>query len=89
MFHLIMSTFRYLLEILTQTLLSTITSGGHLKQDSSNYILKTITQQGLNVSELRYMDVKTMLVSELKCESMYACRMWLPHLMLLEEFYYY
>ena len=88
MFHL-MSTFRYLLEILTQTVLSTITSGGHLKQDSSNYILKTITQQGLNVSELRYMDVKTMLVSELMCESMYACRMWLPHLMLLEEFYYY
>ena len=82
MFHL-MSTFRYLLEILTQTLLSTITSEGHLKQDSSNYILKTITQEEINVSELRYMDVKTMLVSELKCASMYACQMWLPHLMLL------
>ena len=78
MFHL-MSTFRNLLEIMTQTPLSTITSEGHLKQDSSNYILKTITQQEINVSELRYMDVKTMLVSELMCESMYVCRIWLPH----------
>ena len=72
MFHLI-STFRNLLEIMTQTPSSTITSDGHLKQDSSNYILKTITQEQINVSELRYMDVKTMLVSELMCESMYVC----------------
>ena len=78
MFHL-MSTFRNLLEIMTQTPLSTITSEGHLKQDSSNYILKTITQEEINVSELRYMDVKTMLVSEVMCESMYVCRIWLPH----------
>ena len=78
MFHL-MSTFRNLLEIMTQTPLSTITSEGHLKQDSSNYILKTITQEQINVSELRYMDVKTMLVSELMCESMYVCRIWLLH----------
>ena len=78
MFHL-MSTFRNLLEIMTQTPLSTITSEGHLKQDSSNYILKTITQEEINVSELRYMDVKTMLVSELMCASMYVCRIWLPH----------
>ena len=78
MFHL-MSTFRNLLEIMTQTPLSTITSEGHLKQDSSNYILKTITQEQINVSELRYMDVKTMLVSELMCESVYVCRIWLPH----------
>ena len=78
MFHL-MSTFRNLLEIMTQTPLSTITSEGHLKQDSSNYILKTITQEEINVSELRYMDVKTMLVSELMCESMYVCRIWLLH----------
>ena len=84
MFHL-MSTFRNLLEIMTQTPLSTITSEGHLKQDSSNYILKTSTQQGINVSKLRYMDVKTMLVSELMCGSMYACWIWLPHLMLLKE----
>ena len=78
MFHL-MSTFRNLLEIMTQTPLSTITSEGHLKQDSSNYILKTITQEQINVSELRYMDVKTMLVSELMCESIYVCQIWLPH----------
>ena len=64
---------------MTQTPLSTITSEGHLKQDSSNYILKTITQEEINVSELRYMDVKTMLVSEVMCESMYVCRIWLPH----------
>lgn len=74
-----MSTFRNLLEIMTQTPLSTITSEGHLKQDSSNYILKTITQEQINVSEWRYMDVKTMLVSELMCESMYVCRIWLQH----------
>ena len=69
----LMSTFRNLLEIMTQTPLSTITSEGHLKQDSSNYILKTITQKEINVSELRYMDVKTMLVSECVWMSVNQC----------------
>ena len=58
-----MFTFRNLLEIATQTLLNTPTSGGHLKQDSSEYILKTITHQGIGVSDLKYTGAVTVLVS--------------------------
>ena len=61
-----MSAFRNLLEIVIQTVWNTTSSEGLLKQDSWGYILKSITHLGTDVSELNYMDVMIMLVSEFK-----------------------
>ena len=65
----LMSAFRNLLEIMIQTAWNTTTLKGLLKQDSWGYILKSIKHLGTDVSELNYMDVMIMLVSEFKFAS--------------------
>ena len=64
-----MSAFRHLLEIMIQTAWNTTTLKGLLKQDFWEYILKSITRLGTDVSELKCMDVMIMLVSEFKFAS--------------------
>lgn len=68
MFNL-MSAFRHLLETVIQTAWNTTTLKGLLKQDFWEYILKSITGVGTDVSELKCMDVMIMLVSEFKFAS--------------------
>ena len=60
----LMSAFRHLLEIKIQTAWNTTTLKGLLKQDFWEYILKSITGLGSDVSESKCMDVMIMLVSE-------------------------